>query len=172
MALLGLLARRPDGGSPLRLAAWRRRWKLVLGAAFAGLLFLVLFNVRGTPADRLLDPLRGLPYIERLARITESKRGTGRVRVLTWDGTLQLMGRAEPLGIPGDSLAGPDRSHALRAWIGYGPESLFNTFAAVYPPELAHLERRDRTPDRAHNETLERLATTGALGWAADRPAR
>ena len=40
----------------------------------------------------------------------------------------------------------------------------FNRF---YPPELAQLESRNASPDRAHNETWDSLAMTGVLGFLA-----
>ncbi len=36
-----------------------------------------------------------------------------------------------------------------------------------YPPELAHVEKRNASPDRSHNETWDSLVITGGLGLAA-----
>ncbi|MBM3188428.1 MAG: tetratricopeptide repeat protein, partial [Chloroflexi bacterium] len=35
-----------------------------------------------------------------------------------------------------------------------------------YPPELAHYEARNASPDRSHNETFDALVMTGVLGFA------
>jgi hypothetical protein len=43
----------------------------------------------------------------------------------------------------------------------------FNRF---YPPELAHYEARNASPDRSHNETFDSLVRTGLLGFAAQLP--
>jgi tetratricopeptide (TPR) repeat protein len=95
------------------------------------------------------------------------ERDENQVRPLIWDGTLQLIGPHQPLGIPGDELAGPDTFNSIRPLVGYGPETMFNTFAFVYPPELAHVEVRGSSADRAHNETLDILVNTGLLGFLA-----
>ena len=34
-----------------------------------------------------------------------------------------------------------------------------------YPPDLAHVEARNASPDRSHNETFDSLAITGLLGF-------
>jgi cyclophilin family peptidyl-prolyl cis-trans isomerase/tetratricopeptide (TPR) repeat protein len=35
-----------------------------------------------------------------------------------------------------------------------------------YPPDLAHFEKRNASPDRSHNETFDALVTTGWIGLA------
>ena len=40
----------------------------------------------------------------------------------------------------------------------------FNKF---YPPDLAHVEARNASPDRSHNETWDSLVITGLLGFMA-----
>ncbi len=145
---------------------WRWLWASWFGIAILGIIFVILLNVRGTPLDIYLDPIRGLPYMGRLAQVIETE-GTGKVRILIWDGAQQLVWPHEPLGIPGDDLAEPDRFNILRPLIGYGPESMFNAFALVYPPELAHVESRGSSADRSHNETMDSLVITGLAGFLA-----
>ncbi|MCB0188777.1 MAG: hypothetical protein KDE31_31120, partial [Caldilineaceae bacterium] len=43
-------------------------------------------------------------------------------------------------------------------WVAYNP---------FYPPELAHWEQRNASPDRSHNETWDSLVITGILGFVA-----
>ncbi|MFQ5885679.1 MAG: tetratricopeptide repeat protein [Anaerolineae bacterium] len=148
----------------ISLFAVRRRitwlWLGALGLTSAGILFLVLFNLPNTP----LAFMRELPYIGRLGRVFETESGTGKVRVLIWEGAVELIAPHEPLGLPPDSLDGLNR---FRPLIGYGPESMYVAFSKFYPPELGHYEARNKMPDRSHNETFDALVTTGFLGFLA-----
>jgi tetratricopeptide (TPR) repeat protein len=139
---------------------WSRLWLnwVLLAVFLAG--FLVSLNLPGSP----LLSLRSLPTVGRLTQLFQSGEGTGRVRVLIWDGVLRLIAPHEPIGIPGEFS---DGYNVLRPLIGYGPESMFNSFAKVYPPELAHVEKRGSSADRSHNETFDALATMGVIGFAA-----
>jgi tetratricopeptide (TPR) repeat protein len=142
---------------------WSRLWlNWVLLALFMAV-FIVSLNVPDSP----FLPLRSLPTVGRLTQLFQPGEGSGRVRVLIWQGVLKLIAPHDPLGIPGDELAGPDPRNTFRPLIGYGPESMFNAFARVYPPELAHIEARGSSADRSHNETFDSLATMGILGFLA-----
>lgn len=166
--LVGALAGGFVMGLALLLHARRRwAWRAWVALAIAAVGLVSLLNVRGTGLDRLLEAVRGLPHLERLARLTETGRGTGKVRLLIWDAALRRIAAREPVGIPDDELAGPDRFHALRPLLGYGPESMLQAFASVHPAELAHFEARESSADRAHNEIIDRLLMTGALGLVA-----
>ena len=142
----------PVGGLPAfgLLAIMRRgqRWLWLswLMQALFGLAFLVVFNLPHSP----LAPLRSWPYIGRLGQVFEMESGTGRVRTLIWEGVVDLLGR-----------------DAGRTIIGYGPESMWVAYNQVYPPELAHYEARNASPDRSHNETFDALVTTGVIGFLA-----
>ncbi len=116
----------------------------ILSVLAAG--FLAIINIQESP----LAPVRDLPYVGRLGRVMELDRGTGRVRVLIWQGTVEML-----------------RDNPWRALVGHGPESMYVAYNRYYPPELAQYEARNATPDRSHNETFDALITTGALGLAA-----
>ncbi|MFQ5696354.1 MAG: hypothetical protein ACE5HB_10225, partial [Terriglobia bacterium] len=104
-----------------------------------------------TSAGTPLAPLRNVPYAARLARVLDVEHDTGKVRVLVWEGATNLL-----------------RADLRRAVIGYGPETIFFALRRFYPPALAHYEKRGTFPDRAHNETLDALITTGAIGLVAE----
>jgi tetratricopeptide (TPR) repeat protein len=124
----------------------RRTFYAAIGLALAGAIFLGVFNLPNTP----LEPLKQVPYVGRLGSFLETESGTGKVRVLIWEGALQLI-KAEP----------------LRTLIGWGPESMYVAYNRFYPPDLAHYEARNASPDRSHNETYDSLVITGVLGFFA-----
>ncbi|RME70066.1 MAG: tetratricopeptide repeat protein, partial [Chloroflexi bacterium] len=159
------------GGAYVYLISTRRGWRWLwaswLTLAALSVLFILLLNLRGTSLDTVLDPLRSLPMLDRLSQITITESGTGKVRVLIWDAAIELVKPHRPLGIPGDEVVGVDGLNAIRPIVGYGPESMFNAFAFVYPPDLAYVERRGSSADRSHNETMDSLVITGALGFLA-----
>lgn len=143
---------------------WQRaRWLMVgyllvtIVPAIVFIVFLILLNLPDSPIAHLRD----IPYIGRLGTIFETESGTGRVRVLIWQGAVDLIRPHEPLVFPDDSR---DPYNAIRPLIGYGPESMYVAYNRFYPPDLAHLESRNASPDRAHNETLDALAITGGVG--------
>ena len=111
-------------------------------------LFLAWFNL--APDDSSLGHLRDEPYVGRMGRILETDAGTGIVRVLIWQGAIELI-----------------ESDPARMIVGYGPESMHVAYNPFYPPDLAHHEARNASPDRSHNETLDALITTGVVGFAA-----
>jgi tetratricopeptide (TPR) repeat protein len=106
--------------------------------------FLVALNLPNTP----LTSLREMPYVGRLGQIFELGGGTGKVRVLIWEGALELIS-ASP----------------LRMLVGYGPETMHVAYNPYYPPDLAHYEARNASPDRSHNETFDALVITGVVGF-------
>lgn len=135
---------------------WTSLW---IGMGAAGALLLILMNTTS-----LFAPLAGVPYVGRLTTLLESESGTGRVRVLIWQGASQMVFPHEPLIFPDGSR---DAANALRPLVGYGPETMWIAYNPFYPPELAQLEARNASPDRAHNETWDALVITGILGFAA-----
>jgi hypothetical protein len=145
-------------------AALRRGWsRLWLNWALLAVVvaaFLVFLNLPESP----FLSLRSLPRVGRLTQLFQPGAGSGRVRVLIWNGVLELIAPHEPLGIQNEFS---DSLNVVRPLIGYGPESMFNSFARVYPPELAHIERRGSSADRSHNESFDALAMTGFFGFIA-----
>ncbi|MCL7455115.1 MAG: O-antigen ligase family protein, partial [Anaerolineae bacterium] len=135
---------------------------VMYSAAAALVVFLIVFNIVDTP---FIERLREIPYVGRLGQVLQTEEGSGRVRVLIWDGAVDLIGWHEPLVSPGQD-GGPDTFNALRPIIGHGPESMYVAYNRVYPPDLAHFEKRNASPDRSHNETLDALVMTGWLGTA------
>lgn len=145
----------------LLFAVWKRskKWALaVVGVAIIGALLLVSFNLPHSP----LAPFRDLPYIGRLGRILETDTGTGLVRVLIWKGVGELVPPHAPLEFPDGK---PDRWNFLRPFLGYGPEAMYVAYNRFYPPDLAHVEARNASPDRSHNETFDALVITGLVGF-------
>ncbi len=132
----------------------------MLGISAGGLLLLILLNIPGGP----LEFLRQSPYIGRLGHIFETETGTGKVRVLIWQGALRLVLPHDPIQYPDGR---PDPFNFIRPLIGYGPESMYVAYNRFYPPELAHYEARNASPDRSHNETFDALVNAGLLGFLA-----
>ena len=131
----------------LLLAASRGQKKLVLaviGAAVALGLLLIALNFPHTP----FESIRKIPYLGRMAGVFSTESRTVRQRILAWEGVVNLIA-----------------ANPIRAVIGYGPESMMVAFNPYFPPDLAPL-LPDATFDRAHNETLDVLATTGFIGFA------
>lgn len=140
---------------------WRARALTLITIGVAALLavFLVVLNIPNGP----LQAVREMPGIGRLGEVFETEDGTGRVRVLIWEGVVELVQPHAPLQFPDGST---DQWNAIRPLIGYGPEALYVAYNRFYPPDLAHYEARNASPDRSHNETFDALAFTGLLGLA------
>lgn len=140
----------------LLTAAVKGRVRLAAGmAATAVLAAVVLGLTLFTPAGR--GALGGF------RSVLEPSDGTGRVRVLLWQEASGRFFAPEPMRGP----SGPDPRHALRPWLGHGPDTQRQALAAFYSPELARLEQRDVLPDRAHNDAWDKLLETGWVGLAA-----
>jgi hypothetical protein len=97
----------------------------------------------------------------RWASALDVGHGSVGVRIAIWKGVIDLVTTKAALELPDGRR---DAWRALRPVIGYGPESLPVTFRIAAQPDLARLEGRPVFVDRAHNETLDILATTGVLG--------
>jgi tetratricopeptide (TPR) repeat protein/O-antigen ligase len=135
-------------------------WLSWIVVTLLGIGFLVVFNLPHTP----LAPLRELPYIGRLGSVLVTDEGTGKVRVLIWEGASKLILPHAPLIYPDGRT---DAVNPIRPLVGYGPESMWVAFNPFYPPDLAHLEARNASPDRSHNETFDSLVITGLFGFLA-----
>jgi tetratricopeptide (TPR) repeat protein len=141
---------------------WNKRWLTwtIMGSAGAVLAFLILFSIPNGP----LASLQGQAGLGRLSKVFEVESGTGRVRVLIWEGAAELISPHSPIEYPDGNL---DTFNFMRPLIGYGPESMYVAYNNFYPPELASLESRNASPDRSHNETWDALVTTGLGGFVA-----
>jgi hypothetical protein len=152
---------------------WRWLWaSWLLLTLFAGG-WLALFNLApppGSPSalpEPVLETVEGwrqIPTVGRFGRLLDADTETGRVRVLIWEGVLDLIAPHDPITFPDGS---EDPFNFLRPLIGYGPESMYVVYNGFYLPELATLEARNASPDRSHNETFDALVITGALGFLA-----
>lgn len=153
-------ADRPRAPGWLR-GALRPVWLGFIGLTAGILIFMVVLNLPRGP----LAALRDKPYIGRMATIMNTKEGTNAVRVLIWEGVVDMMLKPHPPIQAAGSA--PDRLNAIRPLIGYGPESMWVAYNRFYPPDLAHYEARNASPDRSHNEAFDALVRTGLLGFAA-----
>jgi len=104
--------------------------------------------------------------VGRLGKVFQTETGTGKVRILIWEGSAEMVSWHDPLEYPGEE-GKTDSLNALRPIIRYGPESMYVAFNRFYPPDMAHFEKRNATPDRAHNDTFDALIFTGLAGLAA-----
>ncbi|NLD74303.1 MAG: tetratricopeptide repeat protein, partial [Chloroflexi bacterium] len=125
---------------------WRRVGLALAIVALLGAGGIGWLNMPGAPQEAL----REVPYVGRLGQLLETDSGTGKVRILIWEAVVEMLA-ADP----------------ARAAVGYGPEAMYVAFSPFYPPDLAHYEARNRSPDRAHNETFDALVTTGFVGLLA-----
>jgi tetratricopeptide (TPR) repeat protein/O-antigen ligase len=141
---------------------WRARTLTLITIGIAALLavFLVVLNIPNGP----LETVRSRPGIGRLGDVFDTQGGTGKVRDLIWQGVVQLVLPHPPIAQPDGT---PDAWNVIRPLIGYGPEALYVAYNRFYPPDLAHIEARNASPDRSHNETWDALANTGLLGLAS-----
>jgi tetratricopeptide (TPR) repeat protein len=130
---------------------------IVAGAALIAL--LVALNLPNVS----VEPFTESHYLSRLTFSDELAEGTGTewVRLYIWQGILELIRSNPNIGFT------PDLLRPIRLLIGYGPEAMKFVFPQVYPPGLAYIESREAMADRAHNELLDLLVTTGVLGLLA-----
>jgi len=139
---------------------WRWLWlNWIVQAALVGG-FLVLFNLPNTP----IADWRHLPYIGRIGTALDTQSGTAQVRFFIWKGAVEMISPHEPIEFPDGRQ---DPFNAIRPLVGYGPESMYVGYNRFYPPELAHVEKRNASPDRSHNETFDALVITGWAGFLA-----
>jgi len=138
---------------------WNKRWLTFgsIGAALALGIFLTIFNIPNGP----LENLRSSPAIGRFGSLLDAESNSALVRKYIWQGTADLVAPHAPIQFPDGS---GDRFNALRLILGYGPESMYVAYNPFYIPELAHVEKRNASPDRSHNETWDALVITGILG--------
>ena len=148
----------------LLLTAVRPRYyrQLTLGWVGVGLLGVLLLVLMNTTAA--FDFLRPIPYVGRFTQLLNQESTTAQVRILIWEGASNMITPHEPLTYPDGSK---DAVNFLRPLVGYGPEAMWVAYNPFYPPDLAHVEARNASPDRSHNETWDSLVITGILGFIA-----
>ncbi len=168
-AMLGLLllARWAAGrGRVPAILGWlsrhlRAAWVSLIGLTIAGVILLVTLNVPNGPLQGVCEAR----YVGRLCTLLSTSEGTNAVRVLIWDGVVDLMLKPHPPIQQPDGA--PDPLNVIRPLVGYGPESMWVAYNRFYPPDLAHYEARNASPDRSHNETFDALVRGGLLQFAA-----
>ena len=141
------------------------RWAWASWIFFSLLLAVGLFVINFSTIPLVVE-LRQSGAFGKLASLFESEGGTGKVRSLIWEGAAKLVLPHEPLQFPDGSQ---DNLNALRPLIGYGPESMYVAYNRFYPPDLAHYEARNASPDRSHNETWDSFVNTGAIGFVLEQ---
>jgi tetratricopeptide (TPR) repeat protein/MFS family permease len=159
--MLGFLALR----RVLNRRLWRGIWIGVLATVLLVAAVFFLINPGGPLHEWALDT-----PLNRVARVLEYESGTGMVRNLIWQGSLDMLLPHEPIWYPPTEAHPEGRSdpfNILRPLVGYGPESMYVGYNPFYPPLLGHYESRTASPDRSHNETMDSWVTTGLLGFAA-----
>ncbi len=159
--ILGFLA--------LRRVLSRQLWRGIWFGALAVVLLVVVVFFLINPGGPLHEWALDTP-IERLARVLEHTSGTGMVRNLIWQGSLELILPHEPIWYP-PTEAHPegrlDPFNSLRPIVGHGPESMYVAYNSFYPALLGQYESRTASPDRSHNETMDAWVTRGFLGFVA-----
>jgi tetratricopeptide (TPR) repeat protein len=129
----------------LLVAARLRSRPLLAGLAAISLALLATLALIRLP-DTPLSQIQDSPVAGRLSSVLDTG-GSARVRLLLWQQALDTT-RADP----------------LRAMIGHGPETGRLAMSPHYPAALGQVEDRAAEPDRAHNELMDRLVTTGVVG--------
>jgi len=118
----------------------------VIGLSTGLILLPLVLNLPNSP----LAFIKQTPYLGRFGRIFETGSGSGRQRVLIWEGDVALIS-ADP----------------VRALIGHGPETICVAFNPYFSAELADMCGPHLTVDRSHNETFDLLVTMGLAGLSA-----
>ncbi|MSP12150.1 MAG: tetratricopeptide repeat protein [Chloroflexi bacterium] len=121
-------------------------WAFVAGIALAGILILWL-NIPGA----LPAAIKNVPYLGRLASLADLTEPTNQVRLIIWDGVVQML-----------------KGKPARLLTGNGPETMLQALPRFMPPGLNRFEAQNALPDRAHNWVLDTLATTGILGFLTE----
>jgi tetratricopeptide (TPR) repeat protein/O-antigen ligase len=154
-----LAHRRPSIPAVLR-SSLRRSWVLPAVVAVIGVSVPVIVNLPESSGETL----RRLPHHGRLTSAFDLQSRTARVRLLLWRGAAEIVISPDPLPITSSTT---DQLHTVRAITGYGPETIEYLYQRVFPNGLTRVEDRRKIPDRAHNDTVDALLTTGILGAAA-----
>ncbi|MGH7332175.1 MAG: hypothetical protein ACREKS_05375 [Candidatus Rokuibacteriota bacterium] len=162
-ALVGLLTGLVAASAVLLVARRARRTLVILGTGvLVVILFVGVLNLGGSP----LDGLKKVQFFERLGSIAELReRSPGWVRLRLWEGILSRWRQQ----LAGEEVL-PGLMPTIRALVGFGPETQIIMLDRFLPPGLRSLItgqgewRAVYQFDRAHNELLDHLVTTGVIG--------
>jgi cytochrome c-type biogenesis protein CcmH/NrfG len=162
-ALVGLLTGLVAASAVLLVARGARKTLVLLGT---GALVVVLFvGVLNLPASPLAG-LKKFQFFERLGSMAELReRSPGWVRLRLWEGILSRWRQQ----LAGEEIL-PGLMPTFRALVGFGPETQIIMLDDFLPPGLRSLITRHGEWravyqfDRAHNELLDHLVTTGVIG--------
>jgi hypothetical protein len=123
------------------------------------IVFLVVLNIPKTP----LEPLKKIPIIERLSKVNP-REGSARVRMILWDTAYKMM--RDTVKPPKEA----DPYNYSKPWrfvLGYGPETIGNTFYRYHSPELVGFEGATVHADNCHDSVINIWVTQGILGVIA-----
>ena len=127
----------------VRLRQMKRLFLSVVAITVIFITFLVVLNIPQ-------GPLSGLqPRFGRIAQIYETEGGGGKVRLLIWEGAIDIL-----------------KSSPQRLAFGHGLESLFPLYHKHIPSSFGRYEGSS-IPDHSHNDTFDMLITSGILGLLA-----
>jgi tetratricopeptide (TPR) repeat protein/O-antigen ligase len=155
-AWLGLLVSAGLFSILLAVRPGRQRLLLVplgLGAALS--IFVLVVALPNSP----LRGLRSLPLLSRFLGRDSAMDVTGG-RAMVWKQAPKMMLAPGPVPVPGRGL---DRYHAIRPWLGYGPE----TVAGVLAYRYSWAVENPVLEDRFHNLIWDLWGTIGVLGTLA-----
>jgi hypothetical protein len=139
--MLALLVATSIGGMiAIAVSGWHRLARILAGLTLVAAISFVIV----APAW-MRAPSGRVTVDETVERTT----GTATVRLILWE-----------------AIARGIRAHASQMVFGLGPESTTSLMSRFAGPDLRGFEGPDTAPDRAHNDTLERLASFGATGLA------
>ena len=122
--------------------AWLKKQRRLATLLFV---FLVLFSLLVTVLNLYAPPLNveGSPLMAKIRTMSHLAE-QGRLRFIWWQNSLDLI-KQRPI-------------------LGYGLETQHLNFVRYYQPEFGALEAINKTPDRAHNDILDTVLTSGLLG--------
>ena len=126
----------------VRLRQMKRLFISVVAVIIILVAFLAILNIPN-------GPLSGLQkHLGRIAQLYETE-GSGKVRLLIWEGAIDIL-----------------KSSPQRLAFGHGLESLFPLYHKHIPSSFGRYEGSS-IPDHSHNDTFDMLITSGILGLLA-----
>jgi tetratricopeptide (TPR) repeat protein/O-antigen ligase len=132
-----------------------------------GIVGIIILGFAAFPNSPIAN-LRGTSSISRLLDLSSNPGDSADVRVLTWEGTANLMSPHTPIQFADGT---PDALNAVRPLIGYGPETMYLVYARYIPLSLLAQTGYggDTLVGRSHNETWDVIVNGGLLGLFANQ---